>query len=452
MKILPYLNENAMPMTFCLPTAGDERDYTKLALESLKKNTDPSNEIIVYIDSDNLGTETIVRSMQEHMPNVILMKNPYSVPLGLQRAMSLMIDSAKNDIVCYIQSDMVISKDADKVIEAELTDNNTILGLARIEPPLHPPSPDKITMDLGMSPETFNWSEFEKLTESMRNENRPPIYTNFAPFAIYKETWMELGGFDTTFRASREDSDFMVKAGILNKRMIQTWNAMVYHFTCISSRGKDWHTKTTTATLRNELQLLADQEEVKNFIRKWGRFGHIIPYRYNVSIYVRTDIPIDPNYLIALEPFFDQIILDDEKLIEFLRYTITFRNKYYVNSKFGYSDEDWLFHKNLGLDGVISDERVIDFNTWTYLNKEPLAGRNTIEVTTSAIPELISSGVLNHIQEIIHENEFGEFNMDLGNSTIDVMIGSKLDMTSDKVGDDACELQNWLNEFKSKLE
>lgn len=433
-----------MPITFCLPTAGDERDYTKLALESLKKNTDPSNEIIVYIDSDNLGTNEMVCSMQEHMPNITIMKNPHSVPLGLQRVMSLMIDSAKNDIVCYIQSDMVISKDADVVIESELTDPDIILSLARIEPPLHPSSPDKITLNLGMTPETFNWLEFEKVTKSIRQENRPPIKTNFAPFAIHKSTWFELGGFDTIFRASREDSDFIVKAGILNKQMIQTWNAMVYHFTCISSRGKSWYTQTPETILRNELQSLADQEELKNFIRKWGRFDHIIPYKYNVTLNVHTDIPINPDYLLTVEPFFDCIRSDDNELVKFLQYTMEFRNKYYANAKFGYSNEDWRLHKHLGMNVVKINERIDNLNIHNFTSKSILHDKNTIDITTSAIPDLISSGILDHIQVIIHENEIGEFIMNLKNSTIRVTIGDKHDTSTNIILNDAKLLRQWI--------
>lgn len=423
------MNKN---ITFCLPTAGDERDYTKLALESLKRNTDPSNEIIVYIDSDNLGTEEVVLAMQKEMPNVVLMKNELGVPLGLQRVMTIMIDMAKNDIVCYLQSDMVVSKDVDKVIVDELVDKNTILSLARIEPPLHPPSPEKITLDLGMTPDEFNWTEFEQITSGIKSENRPPIETNFAPFAIYKDTWFELGGFDATFRASREDSDFIVKAGILNKRMIQTWNAMVYHFTCISSRGKDWYDSSDESKRKTKLQELADGQEVNNFIRKWGRFSHDIPYRYRVELKIDGDVGEGLPYLIAsLEPHFDFIHVNRSEILEITKTMFEFNYRYYANLKFGYTDDVFIGHAMVGKLSPRYWARRFGIGT------SPANDVNSITITASQLLPLYHSGILPQLQDLIHQSDLGEFSMDIGGQTVDVTIANKTDVRVEIIAEDA---------------
>ena len=62
----------------------------------------------------------------------------------------------------------------------------------------------------------------------------------FAPFTLYRKKWNEIGGHDTIFRRSREDSDILYRMCLKGMKFKQDWNAIVYHFTCTSSRGKEW--------------------------------------------------------------------------------------------------------------------------------------------------------------------------------------------------------------------
>jgi hypothetical protein len=83
-----------------------------------------------------------------------------------------MFDAAKNDIVCYLQSDMVVGKDLDVHIGNDLSDVNTVLSFTRIEPPLHPPSPEKIVENIGITPEEFNFDKFNRIVKDIQNEDR----------------------------------------------------------------------------------------------------------------------------------------------------------------------------------------------------------------------------------------------------------------------------------------
>jgi hypothetical protein len=50
------------PITFCIPTANNEKDYTILLLESLKNNTQIENhEILIFVDSDNQNTYIVMK-------------------------------------------------------------------------------------------------------------------------------------------------------------------------------------------------------------------------------------------------------------------------------------------------------------------------------------------------------------------------------------------------------
>ena len=76
--------------------------------------------------------------------------------------------------------------------------------------------------------------------------------------------WNNIGGHDTQFRRSREDSDVLNRLILSGNTILQTWEALVYHFTCTSSRGKDWfNPKNTKAQERVKLQEQADYIEMK---------------------------------------------------------------------------------------------------------------------------------------------------------------------------------------------
>ena len=114
-----------------------------------------------------------------------------------------------------------------------------------------------------------------------------PSPSNKCPFGSFKSTYFDImGGFDTQFRCSREDSDFIIRLKAGNVETLQTWDASVYHYTCVSSRGTDWYKDDSQAEIKNQWQSYADQEELKRFIRKWGYFGHDYRPKYDVTLFI----------------------------------------------------------------------------------------------------------------------------------------------------------------------
>jgi GT2 family glycosyltransferase len=335
-------------ITFCIASANNEKEYTRLLIQSLKDHTQLSqHEILVFIDTDNQDTEGMLRSMQIDLPTLRICKNPNQYPIGSQRNVSIMFNAAKNDIVCYLQSDMVVGKDFDKHIAASIK-KGTVLACARIEPPLHPASPEKIVMDFGITPEEFKYKEFNEFVDKLQSENRPNIVCHFAPFAVYKSDWFDLlGGFDTQFRCSREDSDIILRMKLNNLETIQSWNACVYHFTCVSSRGVDWYKSDYEAKYKNELQQHADMQELKRFIRKWGYFGHEPKPVYDISFYIDVDEHVDFNLLKYLEPYCKTLYLSNPEVANQLITQIEFEAYYYSNLRWRYPAEHWESVKHL---------------------------------------------------------------------------------------------------------
>ena len=329
-------------ITFCIPTAKNEKEYIKLLLESLQNNTNIDNhEVLIFIDSDNQNTYEMLLDLKKVFKNLKIHNNQNEYPIGGQRNISIMFDAASNDIVCYLQSDMVVGPDFDKHILKHI-ELNTILSCARIEPPLHPESPEKIVKDFGIVPEDFKYNDFTNFVKKLQKENRPTIDGHFAPFVVYKKTWFgKLGGFDTQFRCSREDSDMIIRLKANKLKTIQTWDACVYHFTCVSSRGVDWFKKDPKAEYKNQLQSLADQQELKRFIRKWGYFGHDVQPVYNTSLVLNIDQFVDINLLKSIEPYFKKIYINDQDIVNQLKDQINFESYYYANLRWNYTKEYW---------------------------------------------------------------------------------------------------------------
>ena len=90
-----------------------------------------------------------------------------------------MFEQSSNDIVSFLQSDMVVCKDYDLEILKGL-EPGMMLCSTRIEPPLHPSGPEKITHDFGLDPKTFDLDAFTEFAEKHKQDKFSVYF--FAPF------------------------------------------------------------------------------------------------------------------------------------------------------------------------------------------------------------------------------------------------------------------------------
>lgn len=391
------------PITFCIASAKNEKEYTKLLLKSLKDHTQLDlHEILVFIDSDNQNTYESLVELQKQLPNLRLYRNTSGFPIGSQRNVTLMFNAASNDVVCYLQSDMVVGKDFDKHISDNI-DQDVVLSCARIEPPLHPGSPEKIVKDFGITPESFDYQAFNDFVDELQAEDRPNMVGHFAPFAVYKDAWIsKLGGFDTQFRCSREDSDTIIRMELCNLRMIQSWNACVYHFTCVSSRGNDWYQQTKQANYKNALQVQADAQELKRFIRKWGFFGHHPKPVYNVVFNIELDQYADFNLLKAVEPYCSRMYLSDESVARQLASQLEFESHYFSNLRLNYTNDHW--HKVRHLFNPT------DFTT-RILHSNEIVGDVVVDMKYSNLVEHWNdvAAFVENVHQMVDQNEEGSY-------------------------------------------
>lgn len=360
------------PITFCINTSKNEKDYVLLLLKSLKENTNLDiHEVLIFIDSDNQNTYESLLEEKQHIKDLKIYRN-INDPVGYQRNVSILIHNAKNNIVCYLQSDMVVSNQFDVYINNNIKDN-TILTFTRVEPPLHGISPEVIVENFGLTPNEFKYDDFITFTNNQKNKKEKNTNNHIGPlatFATTKEVWInKLKSFDTQFRCSREDSDLIVRCGLNNIEIIQSWEALVYHFTCVSSRGIDWFKNNNEGNYKKELQNLADNQELKRFVRKWGTFGHSINFKYNVSLVIDLDRYVDLELLKSIEPFFNKLYINNLEILNVLKHNIEFDYKYYSNLRFNFKDSYWESVKHL-YNPTNFNERLLLYNELTDVNDD----------------------------------------------------------------------------------
>tara|TARA_R110000822_G_scaffold310538_1_gene443821 strand:+ start:4205 stop:5377 length:1173 start_codon:yes stop_codon:yes gene_type:complete len=301
-------------ITFCIPSKDNLR-YLKMAIASILTNSELDNEILVWLDSDNDNTSSWLDSM-----NIQYLVNSSPEPRGIAVGYNECIKVATTDIVCMFHADMYMAKGFDVNLVKYLKPK-VVVAATRIEPPLHPTGKEKIIGDYGMYPEDFKKQQFDDFVEQTKLEYLNTTTSGiFAPWCCYKSDIMDINLHDETFHSYHEDSDIFNRMILNNIKCIQSWDSLVYHFTCRGGQFQDGIAQVTT----NPKFHLMKSNAQRNYIRKWGswikndEFQHpiIIP-KYNIAIEVTS---CNSQLLELLEPWCDRIYIDDEMGVLFAHY------------------------------------------------------------------------------------------------------------------------------------
>lgn len=320
-------------LSFCIPTAKNELSYLKLLLKSLENNLKYNHhEIIIFIDSDNQGTFDWLKNQKKRFKNLKIFNNNLGYPVGYQFNANYMFNQATNEIVCLLQSDMVISQDFDVNALKNVTDKS-FFSAVRIEPSIQPENPnEKYTMDFGLNPEEFDNDAFDDFcSKKMKNSDITDLMS--IPFIVYKKLWDDLGGFDTTYRWAKEDWDIKKRFELQGIEFKAIWSCLVYHFTSVSSKGTDWFSGDHSGALKIQAQRFGDMYETQKFIRKWkSNFYETHDYRYKNTAFLHTNMFTNYENLIKVEPYFDKIYITNQSIVDDVIYHLRDEHKY----QFGY--------------------------------------------------------------------------------------------------------------------
>lgn len=162
---------------------------------------------------------------------------------------------------------MIVAPNFFNILESYLTEHDVVSAKC-IEPPLHPPGPEKIVKDFGMYPSEFKSKQFFEFvnieSESSKGKTTPAL---FAPWFIHKDTYYKLiGGHDKQFAPyGWEDADIFVRMMKVGFTPVQVQSLLVYHFT---QRGHRWNAGNVGKAHGDyNLQMYLTQNR---FMNKWG--------------------------------------------------------------------------------------------------------------------------------------------------------------------------------------
>ena len=296
--------------------------YLKWSYDSIRKNQGEHEvEICVADDYSNDGTWDWCQEMMKKDSNFKAIRNEGPTRLGHTILYDRLVNEVSTYDICMIyHADMYLCPGALDAIEKYIKPKE-IVSLTRIEPPLHPPGPEKILKDFGIEPEEFK--EEELLDFLYRNEKLLGRVTTgiFAPWAFYKSDFQEIGGHDPLYAPqSKEDSDIFNRFQLNGVKFTQTWQGCVYHMTCRGSRFADGAKRNPDGQVfmknrETEEWLKQNKKATREFIRKWGHFVKhdeylkpIIPPKYDIGFIIEN-----PNLqlLEVLEPWCSTVYCDE---------------------------------------------------------------------------------------------------------------------------------------------
>ena len=306
-----------MKISFIQP-ARDNLKYLKWSYNSIRKNQGPHTvEICIADDFSHDGTWEWCEKKMKADSNFKAIRNEGPTRLGHTILYDRLVNTVATSDICMIfHADMYLCPGALDSIEHHLTER-TIVSLTRIEPPLHPPGPEKIFLEGGATePEDFNEKKFLKWLEGV--ERKPPTHGIFAPWAFFKKDFQEIGGHDPLYAPqSKEDTDIFNRFQLNGVELIQTWEGFVYHMTC---RGSRFNPSLTTVGKDSNEWERQNARSTRNFIRKWGHFCKhdeymkpIIPPKYDAAYVINN---CTAPLLEALEPWASKIYINDPGLVE----------------------------------------------------------------------------------------------------------------------------------------
>ena len=221
-------------------------NYLKICYESIQKNSNYNNEIILHINEGSDGTLDFVKKNN--------INYTYSESnIGLCSAVNIAAKKSSTNFILYSHDDMYFCPDWDKVLKEnidKLTTNLFYLSATMIEK-----NTGHIKFDCGS--DYSNFDENKLLKNYMNLKCNDYQGSHWAPHLIHKDIWKEIGGFSEEFNPGMgSDPDLNMKLWRKGVRIFKGLSQFkVYHFGSISLRKKP---------------NLKRNKGSKIFLKKWG--------------------------------------------------------------------------------------------------------------------------------------------------------------------------------------
>jgi len=296
-------------ITFVIPSRNN-LEFLRLAYQSIR-NLRTKHEIIILDDASTDGTLEWINTL--HDEDLIHYHNPGPTRIGIVGMFDKGIEMSRTDIIFAFHADMIAGPNLDVNIVKHLIPGS-IVSATRIEPPLHPPGPEKITQAWGNEAHEIDFPLLMNSINHFERENANKTTEGiFAPWCMYKSDYLAIGGHDELFAPqSKEDSDLFNRFVLAGYKVIQSWDGLVYHFT---SRGSRFNTHAGGSAGKDSPEWqYTTSKNARNFIRKWGHFVKhdqymkpIIPPKYDIGFIIHN---CTDQLLNVLEPWCSDVYID----------------------------------------------------------------------------------------------------------------------------------------------
>jgi glycosyltransferase involved in cell wall biosynthesis len=369
-------------------------EYLKSVYKSVREIS-KDIELILYDDNSNDGTKEWLLGLEKEKNDIIeILDKKIGHPVLYDVGFNL----TQRKIIGILHADMIVHKKFFENILKHINHNTVVCGTCA-EPPIHPPGGEKYILDAGFYPNEFNQSTFEKFYKAIpQGEIKDGI---FAPWFLLKEDYIKMiGKHDTSFFYC-EDVDLFNRMVIADFNIIQSRDALVYHFT---QRGHKFE-KGIIGKIQHDYQDRVNKD-TRNYLRKWGNMYKFdknhrpIPSpKYNIAYVVKK---CNLELLGVLEPWCDRLYIEDD--MQFL--TNSYIETEQKNTSFDLSKRVFCIGYN---DPIGENDIVIEFDA-TQLTQQNFQ-------------------LLQQLPDIIKESgEIGKFELDIFTITIVSLIEYQNDL------------------------
>ncbi|HAG16737.1 MAG TPA: hypothetical protein DCG69_09520 [Bacteroidales bacterium] len=220
-------SKNCDGFSIIIPT-WNNLEYLQLCLYSLRKNSTFNNQIILAINEGTDGTLEWVEAQQDI--DFIHSKTN----MGVSFAVNACRQAVKADYIVYMNDDMYVYPEWDKMLLNEIRSLNTdyfFLSSSLVEPQKNNnPNYISVIRNYGTSVETFD--EEKLLSEQNDFEITNWQGSSWPPNVVHKNIWDLVGGYSLEFYPGfYSDPDFsmkLCKAGV--REFYGVGKSKVYHF------------------------------------------------------------------------------------------------------------------------------------------------------------------------------------------------------------------------------
>jgi glycosyltransferase involved in cell wall biosynthesis len=361
-----------MRISFIIPSRNN-KIYLQQAVNSILECYGTEHDLVLLDDASDDGTWEWIQSLEgEHF---IKYRNEGPERVGHTILYDKGVELSKTEVFSIFHADMITTKNHIPNLLKHLKPQ-TVIAATRIEPPLHPPGPEKYVRTYGFEPSEFKKDEFLKELETLESENKDQSTKGiFAPWLMFKSDFEAIGGHDPLFAPMElEDSDIFNRMYLAGYELIQSRDSFVYHMTCRGSRFKDGIEIEAEIPLPDGTIWYKpkDSEEYKalraikfrEWWRKWGQdvlhddlMMPIVNPKYNIA-YVAKNCP--GQLVSVLEPWCDRIYIENQDMVNI------YINQEQKNTLFNLSKRVFIESNN---DPIGENDIVVEFDATRLTNE-----------------------------------------------------------------------------------